>query len=77
MKSKINFDIQLKPKLPVNEWDGTKSTKLAVIPDKFLSQEESENILLTFRNEKHITSDIETNESLYIGLNKMYEFLRS
>jgi hypothetical protein len=69
------WDSRLRPKLPIAEWDGLSNTKLAVIPIKILSPEESAAFIAQDIGEER-EKYMERNRKFFIALNRWLESIR-
>jgi hypothetical protein len=77
IKLDTTIDSGLGKKLPINDWDGKSDTKIAVVPIKFLSEEESSKILKSSESIDYFTGKIKSNGQLYKRLNEVYQSIRS
>ncbi len=71
-----NWDSRIKwPTIPIAEWDGSTDTKLAVIPIKTLSPQES-SVFITKDVGEEREKYMERNRKFFIALNRWLESIR-
>jgi len=76
IKLDTTLDSGLKRKIPVNDWDGFSDTRIAVVPIKFLSEDESRKILKSSLSMKYFREKMKSNGRLYKRLNEVYQEIR-
>ena len=70
------FDSALRPKLPVNKWDGKNDTPITSKPEKFFNQKESEELFRRESTRRFFETRIRQNGKLYKALNEEQDRIR-
>lgn len=70
------WDIGIKKKFHVNEWDGKSNTEIAVNPTKIFTPENSLRIMQN-QDERVISQDLKVNGEFYKAFNEWLETIRA